>query len=288
MKIIKPYGRSHVDAARAKGAPLERRLRLTDNPDPLQDIPTFAREHDWLVLAQWISAIDKIATKPKSGGRPTAEQRALRRKLGDAAWEYIRSHNLLAGLKEPATADILETTWRMKIAPYSRQDLPSNRRAPSAKGRWFARFAGDVEPSIIDAKQVAERIYEHLYIAEYRIHPEDKRKKPRGRIEARAKAIANNTFRPETNKKKKKCPEPTQWTDKDEADYDAAGNVAKRIYEAAEEFIRENGTGGRPVRTGTASRELFCHYGKLFKDSEGRALSICTAKTSRPGTTVLA
>lgn len=70
MKIIKPYGRSHVDAARAKGAPLERRLRLTDNPDPLQDIPTFAREHDWLVLAQWISAIDKIATKPKSGGRP--------------------------------------------------------------------------------------------------------------------------------------------------------------------------------------------------------------------------
>ncbi len=41
------------------------------------------------MMAQWISAIDKIATKPTGKQGATQAQCALRQKLGQAAWDWI-------------------------------------------------------------------------------------------------------------------------------------------------------------------------------------------------------
>jgi hypothetical protein len=82
MQIVKPYGRSH--AKRGADGKIRRVIGLTPDPakglarDNRADIEGFARSDDRLVIAQWISAIDKIASKPNGDRAPTKEQRAFR------------------------------------------------------------------------------------------------------------------------------------------------------------------------------------------------------------------
>lgn len=54
---------------------------------PGDEIAGFARDWPYLVIAQWISAIDKIATKPKADKGATDAQRDLRTRLGAACWD---------------------------------------------------------------------------------------------------------------------------------------------------------------------------------------------------------
>lgn len=84
MRIIKPYGRSHAE--RIATGSTRRVLRERSNPEIARDIAEFARSHDRLVMAQWVSVIDKIATKPAGTTGPTTEQREFRDRLGQAAW----------------------------------------------------------------------------------------------------------------------------------------------------------------------------------------------------------
>src|SRR5690348_6025409 len=106
MHIIKPYGRSHVENRQPDGT--RRIVRLHVQPEKQTDIEEFARSYDRLVIAQWISAIDKIASKPVGNNSPTDEQRAFRQRLGDAAWALLEANKLLPGLSEPKAKEQLK------------------------------------------------------------------------------------------------------------------------------------------------------------------------------------
>ena len=83
MRIVKPYG---VSESRAdEGKPFERFLHANSFPAQPVDVREFAKTHPSLVIAQWISCIDKIITKPHGDGKPSQEQWALRNTLGQYA-----------------------------------------------------------------------------------------------------------------------------------------------------------------------------------------------------------
>ena len=64
MLIIKPYGRSETSFDQS--GKLRRKIRRESNS---MDIRKFAGNHPELVIAQWISMIDKIAAKPRGHGK---------------------------------------------------------------------------------------------------------------------------------------------------------------------------------------------------------------------------
>ncbi len=243
MKLITPYGRSRTESRRV--------LRLKPLLSEERDVPQFARSDDRLVIAQWISAIDKIARKPASSDKkPTPEQRDLRERLGKACWALICERELLNGnLPEGIDA---ETLWRSKVHPYKDGVYaPNNGKQPSAKGLWYKRFASDVPPGEADGVAIAGRIYEHLYKAEYRLDP-GRPNKRQGKIASRAESIEKNVLTPPAAG--------LEWGPADEKKYEEAGDVASGIYEAAKTSAEKT----RPVRLSLAGEKLHAHYGTLF------------------------
>ncbi len=282
MRIVKPYGRSHVerDAAGKLRRVLGRRPDPAKDiaPDNRHDIETFARSHDALVIAQWISAIDKIAAKPKGENGATEEQRKFRERLGAAAWKVLGDKKLLRGLAG-LQAEQLEKLWAFKLEPYGSTSYRPTKGAkpPGAKGRWFKRFAGEIEAvEEVDASAIASKIHEHLYIAEYKLRALERTPK-HGLIDARARSIADNTARgPRTSNS-------DGWSEDDERAYARAGDVASDIRRAAEQ--RESG--GAKNRLGRvggdiAGSKLYEHYAKVFPGRE-KPLSIEEAKAAALG-----
>ena len=196
MLIIKPYGRSHTefDDGKTPGRKLRRNPTPDRNPTPgvrqdtLVDVKEFAETHPELIIAQWISAIDKIVTKPKSGKKPTPEQRRFREKIGKAAFDLMTQKKFLdvSGREEE-----LKRLWQSKLRPYEADD--EKKKSQSPKGHWYKRFAGDVKPDDVDASEIDKKIAQHLYEEEYRIKP-DRPNKRQGRIAARAESIAKNVL----------------------------------------------------------------------------------------------
>ncbi len=276
MRIIRPYGRSATRPGAGDGAARVRVLRPREAPEgggpPELEIAPFASSEDTLVIAQWISTIDKIATKPKGDRKPTQAQRELRQKLGEAGWDCIVKNNLLPGLADERNGR-LKTLWDFKIAPYpDGSDTP--RRPPSPKGRWYARFAGNVAPERIDAA-VAASIHEHLYTAAYRMAP-GRPNHPKGRIKARAESIADNAL-----SLKRAGAIGRAWTDDDRATYeDKAGNIAEQIRQAASEREGAN----RRVGVDVAAKVLHEAWPKLF---DGEALTFAAARERSPGLVAL-
>ena len=265
MLIVKPYGRS--EAALGKNDALHRQLRLRPDDAGPYGIPEFAREHAELVVAQWISAIDRIAAKPRVDGKPTPEQRELRGRLGDAAWDILEKRLPLARANE------LKKLWRRKIHPYGDKD--DDRASGREKGRWYDRFAGEMAPGDIgeaEAAEIARNIEKHLYEAEYRIDGSrpDKRN---GRIAARATSIAGNVVTPISERPQE------GWTDADVQRYRSEDDVAARIRKAAEMLEAEK----RRVGPAVAAKTLHEHYAKLFPGTDGQPLSIAEAKDNEPG-----
>jgi len=271
MLIIKPYGRSHVDTS-PNGR--RRTLHLNTTPTNSKDIAEFAKSDPRLVIAQWISAIDKIATKPKANTRPTAAQRAFRKKLGEACWQYIETHQLVPGLDDKEINPKLHTLWWSKIEPYDKKDFSPKRKPPAVGGRWYKRFAGEAKPEHVDGASIAEKLHEHLYVSEYRIDATRPNKR-KGRINARAESIEKNVLKPPQKSVE-------GWNAKDEADYLRAGDIAQAIYAAAETAhnTKDHNGRARPRRLtlSEASVELFKQYGHLFRDKSGTPLSIEEAK----------
>ena len=271
MRIIKPYGRSETEFEEKKK--LRRAIRQKTNLGTPNDIPNdivaFATTHPELVIAQWISAIDKIAAKPRGTHKPTPKQRALRQRLGEAAWQLLDEKNLLADSSQ--SQDKLTRRWWSKIHPYGKETDDKERGNP--KGRWYVRFAGDVEVSKVDAAAIAKKIHEHLYEREYRIHTDtDRSPERKGRVEARALSIRDNVLRlpPDAD---------TPWTDEDKKQYAATGNVAQMIADKAKTREQEN----RRVSMHTAAPILYDQYGRLFKADDGSVLPISEACKNLPG-----
>ena len=265
MLIVKPYGRSEV--ARGDDEALRRQLRLRPNDTGPLAFPEFAEKHPELVVAQWISAIDRIAAKPRAGGRPTPEQRQLRDRLGGAAWSLLEK-------RLPSDRAIeLEKLWHRKIHPYGDRD--DGRASGREKGRWYARFAGETAPGDIgeaEASEIARKIEEHLHEAEYRIDA-DRPHGRSGRIAARAASIAGNFVTLVSE-----LPE-TDWTDEDLGRYRSKEDIAAIIRTAAETLEADR----RRVGPAVAASVLHEHYATLFPGPNGRPLSIADAKDREPG-----
>lgn len=283
MRIIKPYGRSHIEP---ETTGRRRILRLNSAPHTARNIMEFAHSHDALIIAQWISIIDKIATKPAQGKGATDEQRKLRKALGDAAWRYLTDNGLLLGLTDESVKKKLALVWTSKIEPYGdAQYRPRRDKAgkeilpPSPKGRWYKRFVGDIAPQFVDATKVAEKIYEHLHQAEYRIN-ETRPNKRQGLIAARAESISGNVLR----RSKLTQNDESGWSKDDQENYAHAGNVAETILEAAK--VRNDGKDGahtRRVSRDLAAKQLFQHYARVFKNEDATSLSIKDARARHLG-----
>ena len=271
MRIIKPYGRSSTEF-NGKDR-LTRKLRRNPTYKTPVEIGKFAKTHPELVIAQWISAIDKIAAKPYGNKKPTPEQREFRQRLGKAVFRALTEKKLIdlsesRKNEEPA----LDKVWWSKIHPYGKGI--DEKTSGQAEGRWYKRFVGNTDVSKADAATIAERIYDHLHKHEYRIH-EPRPQKRDGRIAARAASIRNNTLRP---------PPAVdfvspRWTDEDKHAYESAGDVAAEIAHEADEIEK----GNRRVSVRTAAEVLFGQYGRLFTDGNGNALSIQDASKEFPG-----
>ena len=267
MRIIKPYGRSSTE--RGSDA-LRRTLRLNPDLKKAVDVVAFAQERAELVIAQWISAIDKIAAKPYGNKKPTPKQRNFRQQLGKAALQLLVEKKLIDP-KEKRGEHPLEALWWSKIHPYGGETADKD---VNPRGRWYKRFVGDVEPSEAAVAEVAEKIYAHLHKREYRKQP-DRPDKRQGRIQARAASICQNVLHPPHAAASK-------WTPADERDYAAAGDVAAEIARKAREV---EGPENRPRRVSmrTAAPFLFERYGRLFRGEDGKPLSISEARRKFPG-----
>lgn len=100
MLIVKPYGKSFTN-------PQERQIlkhSVDGQPSEAEGFSTFVTNEPKLVIAQWISVIDKIITKPKGDTKATDEQDEWRKALGAAAWAVIKSEQCLG-----ANADYSDT-----------------------------------------------------------------------------------------------------------------------------------------------------------------------------------
>ncbi|SUS05702.1 conserved hypothetical protein [uncultured Defluviicoccus sp.] len=279
MRIIRPYGRSATRPGAGDGAARVRVLRLREVPggggSAEREIAPFASSEDALVIAQWISTIDKIATKPKGDKKPTQAQRDLRdlrERLGKAGWDFIVEKKLLPGLAADADG-YFKKLWDFKIAPYpdGTYTPPEGKQPPSPKGRWYARFAGDVAPEDVNAAEVAASIHEHLYTAAYRM-ADGRPNHPMGRIEARAASIAANSLSLERAGARERT-----WTDDDRRSYEEkGGNIAEQIRQAA----TAQESAHRRVGVDVAARVLHEAWPKLF---DGEALSFKDARDRSPG-----
>lgn len=279
MRIIKPYGRSHTEDTGA--GQNSRILRLRPPSRERRDIEEFARSHDELVIAQWISTIDKIATKPVGKNGPTTAQRAFRERLGKAAWAHLGAPGLLPGLSDPERKAHLTKLWKRKIAPYGSAEYEPRGKTqpPSPKGRWYDRFAGIADVADVDIEDVVAKIHEHLYEAEYRISAAAA-KRGSGRIAARARSIAGNVLKPSPPVAGGNAE--AGWTEEDKETYARVGNVAGDIREAAKR--REDPRdGARRVTRDVAGAALFAHYARLFPGDDGKPLSIRATRERFPG-----
>ena len=264
MRIIKPYGRSSTEFDGKDRLTRKLRRNLTYKT---HEIGEFAETHPELVIAQWISAIDKIAAKPK-GDRPTPEQREFRQRLGEAAFRALTEKKLKSRKNgEPA----LDKVWWSKIHPYSEED--DKETSGRARGRWYERFAGDTDPSEAVAEDIAKKIYEHLHENEYRIHESSPQKRD-GRIAARAASIRNNALRPRPAADSVA----SRWTGEEKRTYEDKGDVAAEIARKVAEIEKNN----RRVSMRDAAPLLFEQYRKLFPDGNGKALSIREAREKFP------
>ena len=267
MLIVKPYGRSYVEYGESGG--MRRVVRRNDDLDTPVDMAEFAGTHPELVVAQWVSVIDRIATKPRRGRKPTTEQRALRDKLGDAAWKILEKE-IGSGASEEKVGE-LERLWRRKIHPYG-EGVDDGKQPPNPRGRWFAAFAGKVEPDRVDAAGVAERIHDHLRVGQRRQHRASGAKR-KGLIAARAESIARNAPR---DPAPPAGADATPWTDADKNRYKSAGDIAGEI--AGEAKTR----GGR-LSLRDVAPILYRRFGMLFGDGHGHVPTVARAREREPG-----
>ena len=117
MLIIKPYGRSETKPTQKD---IVRQLREASSKE-LREIDDYTREQSDLLIAQWISILDKIIRKPSGRRCPTKEQWACRERLGNALWCRLKKH-----IKEPCREQA-KKQWAAKVHPYGAKDNENNK-----------------------------------------------------------------------------------------------------------------------------------------------------------------
>jgi len=113
VRIIKPYGSTKTGLRDDEDA--VRKIHPHSFREGASDIEDFATSHPKLVLAQWISLIDKVITKPAESNAPSLDQLNLREEVGTAAWDIIIAKDLLD--VPPTRLKRLEREWWSKFIP---------------------------------------------------------------------------------------------------------------------------------------------------------------------------
>ncbi|MCO8145878.1 type VI-A CRISPR-associated RNA-guided ribonuclease Cas13a [Rhodovulum tesquicola] len=281
MRIVRPYGESRTDLGGERG---QTRV-LVDNTAARarHEIPDFAQSHDALVIAQWISVLDRIATKPQGTQGATRAQHAFRDRLGRAAWAQMCAADRISAA---AQADpYVAALWRFKTHPYGDAKYRPRKGKdgkplgePKPQGRWYGRFAANAEPEQADVAAIAALMDHHLHVAELRIDPKRPEKR-KGLIEARAKSIEGNVLVAEPRKR------PVgSWSREAITRYFMRQDVAAEIFAAARD--REQGLNDvprGPVRLALAAKILHGHWTRLFHAPGTRtAYSIREAEEKEP------
>lgn len=264
MKIIHPYGRSTVtsDAPTRQIIPNAAKGSAVSTAQPIEN---FAKGNAALVLAQWVSMIDKIAAKPKGKTPAHPAQRDLREKLAQALWQRLAPHLQ----NDCGETDIVlwKKRWDFKVHPYTVDDKPKDPdTVPKLTGRWYARFVGDTEPSTLtepDFQVIAERIEGHLYQKAQRLGLE----KPHnnGLIAKRATSISRSTARYTSIVAK-------PWTEDNETDYFSKADIASIIYQKAKAVydLAEKESKERKklphIPLSLAAAELYQHWKTVFDE----------------------
>lgn len=188
MRITRPYGRTVTDKT-------DRKLTLRDDSNRDRDITEFATTHPELLVAQWISILDKIARKPSGQKKPTKEQRAFRKKLGAAMWGELA--RILPEDLSGEKRDYLSKLWESKVHPYPRGNYvpASNKPNPKTEGHWYEAFCGKgSEPTSVDTNAVAKKALKHLHESQIARHSGDPIRQS-GLIISRAGSISSNKLK---------------------------------------------------------------------------------------------
>ena len=270
MRIIRPYGRSVVKRGEERKIvprPKSREPAASQSarPNPLA-IPAFAEDNPHIIIAQWISALDKVIAKPRGTHKASRELYDLRDKLGNACWDrMIARHKFLR-----TQQDEMKRVWQWKLHPYGKPEPEDVRKKHNGskpdtprKGRWYTAFAGETDFDQLDFEGIARALEDHLYGDQRRIHdgrPRSTRTEhKKGLIAARAKSVAKSLPAPTDEK------ESIGWTEQDERKFhDFPHDPAVTILE-----LNKKGS----IFSGAAGKVIAECYGKYFSDKAGRVLT---------------
>ncbi|MDP8996458.1 MAG: type VI-A CRISPR-associated RNA-guided ribonuclease Cas13a [Pseudomonadota bacterium] len=292
MLIIKPYGRS------ISSADEPRKIKLNNHHESME-IKKFAAGDQRILIAQWISTIDKIIRKPnqsdqekqnkkidltRSISSPQNEFRKqqieARTKLGQACWNLLQAKAI-----PPETFKV----WSWKLHPISDQYYNfKNENLKTEKhirGSWYDAFCGRTSVADINHDQLALAIQAHLEnreickkdgsIIAFHKKTGDHEEFNQGLIQSRAGSIAENTLHLRMEPKiiggrLKSLAEETAspgWTSQDETLFTAQGDLAKEIFEAN---LTLEATGpAKRIYAPDASKLIFEHYGRQFAKDVG-------------------
>lgn len=266
MPILKKFGRSSAEHDMRFLIPGARRC---DEKRVRTDIPRFLSRDPEALLGQWASAMDKIASKPAMGKKPSQYQRSFREDLGTAIWDDLTGPEGRFSELSSEQIGVLLRKWRRRVHPYPDGNAKGERPA-SPKGRLYATFAGDVGYGAADMPAIARKIRTHLLEGKLR---KNGTVEDTGLIARRANSMAKNTLA------RIKQPAAPSWNQSDIDTYFGHGDVAKVIREAAIK-IERHATGKIGWRM--AATELFAHFGKVFVASD-KVLSFKEAEAQFPG-----
>lgn len=267
MRIIKPHGRSVTK----KDHPHNRRILCHKKNNNLHDLEDFALRSPDLVIAQWISVLDKIIKKPIGNKKASSIQHQSRETISQAMWPLLKTRLEEQGLDQKAFADgMFMKKWQAKVHPYS-VDKKSKEKQPRKQGKWYETFCGKIDPDQITdalAKDIAAKIEQHLYKNQRRVAHHSVPKQM-GLIPSRAKSIEQNTLKPhqyQSFRNEELSINP---------DYFNKSDVAKEIYVAIKNERQ-------PIRAKRAlilaAKKLQDHYARIFVADNGTVMPIHEAK----------
>ena len=262
MRIVKPHGTSetHFD----KEGRIRRYVHSDSFPcEPLEP-KEFATRHPKLVIAQWVSCIDKVITRPHGDGLPSETQWSLRNGLGKAAWDLIVERGLLDAPEKRLKR--FERQWWARIHPYGNETDANTPRNPY--GHWYRSLAGGVDIAEFDPATVANMIYAHLYENASRTHPEHGPRRS-GLIPERSESIAKSVPARTAPGGGRLSP---PWDASDGAIYLEAGDVAATMLERLEKHFGERHAKLRRICAATLAEHLTRLRREVLHISDGDRL----------------
>ncbi len=290
MLIVKPYGQSVTTSTDKK-----RVLKERAAGNPVREFSEFNATDPRILIAQWISVVDKIIKKPNQSDQDSnrrnvskrktnpstndllrQQQIKLRQTIGDACWKL-----LLKKIPEDEQSK-LRRIWEWKLNPAGTDYALFKNDAYkelNLKGRWYQRFLPDQTYNEIDPALLADDINSHLNDHEWvkaggfranSVLQDDGsyQTQKRGLIRARADSVAENSLllrfedKLSNNKLEKLAREVSAlgWSNVDEKMLSSGRDLAAEIYAKNKELERDN----RRIDSRQAARIIFDHYRNQF------------------------